>query len=96
MVKVKDAKPFNGVITGRSDLRPEHGGKPYILEATLDDGTKAYILDHEVYLNLGFPGNFLPYNPGAMSEAFVSRKCHGEYWEHDGKKIIVSFKFYGE
>ena len=96
MVKVVGAKLFDGVITGISELSPEYGGKPYRLEVTLTDGSKAYIVDDEDYDDMGFPKNFSPYKPGAWEEMAVERKCMGEYWECDGKKIIVSFKFYGD
>lgn len=96
MVKVKGAKPFNGVITDYNSIRPEHGGKPYLVEVKLDDGSKAYILGQGEYEKLGFPNNFRPYEEGALSEAYPERKCHGEYWEADGKRIIVAFKYFGD
>lgn len=95
-LKVIGAKPFQGVITDYSDLRPSYGGKPFILEATLDDGSKVYLYDYVAYQQWGFPRNFTPYKVGGMEEAFIDRKCLGEYWENEGKKIIVSFRFFGD
>ena len=83
--------PFKGKITEISN-GIAMGGKPYYVEITLDDGSKAYIMNGGFYMEIDRSLE-CPIGRWCEAELLEGSPVNGQYIVYEKMKIVMQIEF---